>query len=128
MAEASTVTPVLSDKNSQNGAAGPSSSTDNSIAEEVSIHLSPRGPRKTSSPRVPKPVNRTTSVVKSASQLGKTGMTRKPSSIKRTESVKEKSQKQLTKSSDQPQEEKCDMCDEIKAMKARFDTNIVFRI
>lgn len=105
-------------KDSPNGAAGPSSSTDVSLAptEDMSIHLSPRDSNKdfSVSAKLPKPAGK---------NIGLTGARNKISeanSIKRTKSKSLfSSGKEIKISEDKKSNEKCDMCDEFKVMRAR---------
>ena len=123
MADASTESPLnneLSDNNSQNGAAGPPSSIDNSLEDEVSIHLSPKGPRKDPSPKATKASAaraKQQQLQHQQKQQGRTGLAMKPSLIKRSSTIKGQGQ---IKMADLQSLDTCGMCDEQHVMKARL--------
>lgn len=122
MAEASTEAPVrtpVSDKESANGAAGPPSSADDSIAEEVSIHLSPRDSNRSLSPGAKKAVDKNSQSGSGRTRPGRTGIAQKSSIVKRWSSVKDKPYPVAAKQTERDKTEKCGMCEEQKVMKAR---------
>lgn len=121
MAEASNGAPVKEEESSPNGAAGPSSS-EISLAptEDMSIHLSPRGSvrKKSLTPRATKPAGKIDSDRSAKSQHPKQHTVKMASGGSKAPGVKRKSAAPKAKLGEE-NEEKCDMCDEYKEMKAR---------
>lgn len=126
MAEASNGSPdkaQMEVKDSPNGAAGPSS-TDVSLTEDISIHLSPRDSIKASprTPRATKPAGKVLSGGRGKTQPAKLPVIKATSTPRtaRTDRSKEKAPVSVkTKSDDAQPKDKCEMCDEYKVMRAR---------
>lgn len=125
MAEASNVSPEQTESvgkdSSPNGAAGPLSA-DASLEEEMSIHLSPLRDSKKSNNVTPK-ATKSTGKIRSGSR-GKV-QPEKMQSVKTSSSFKTSSattgkEKEISEHNIKSEEptEKCQMCDEVKAMRA----------
>ncbi|KAH3842856.1 E3 ubiquitin-protein ligase TRIM71-like isoform X2 [Dreissena polymorpha] len=108
-----------SGKESPNGAAGPYSSSDVSLAptDEMSIHFSPREPINTLSPRATKPTGKVIPATARGRVAQRSSSLKIPSATKQLEATTDKPRPAALKKEES--KEKCDMCDEIKVMKAR---------